>query len=91
MKFFAKHFIWIIVIGLFVANVFVFVSGVQLSDEIMHYDQEIKRYTQENMELEKKAFDIGSLQHAASMAADLQYTEKIAPTYLDNLKFAFNN
>ncbi len=91
MKFVIKHFIWIIVIGLFVVNVLVFVSGVRLSDEIMSYDIETKRLHQENLELEKRVFDTGSLQHAASVAAEMNFTEKSTAIYLNNQKFAYNN
>ncbi len=90
MKFLIQHSIWIVVVLLFAANIVVFVSGVRLSDEIMHYDSEIKRLRQENMELEKNTFDVGSLQYASSIAAELRYTEKAQPIYLDNLKFARN-
>ncbi|MCB1318072.1 MAG: hypothetical protein KDK27_19035 [Leptospiraceae bacterium] len=88
MKFILKNGMLILILGLFLANVLVFVSGISLSDEVVFYDSEIKRLKQENLELEKEAYRIGSLQHAASEAAELHYTQRPNVVYLDTLQAA---
>lgn len=90
MKLLAKQAIWLLFFGLMIANVYVFVSGVQLSDELSRYDSEIARLDQENLELEKKVYSVESLTHAASLAAELQFTNAAPPVYLDEQHFALN-
>lgn len=90
MKLLAKQAIWLLFFGLMIANVYVFVSGVQLSDELSRYDSEIAMLNQENLELEKKVYSVESLTHAASLAAELQFINVAPPIYLDEQRFALN-
>ena len=75
---------------LLTANLFVFVYGVNLGNQISHYEREIKRLKQENTALEKQAIAVGSLDHAASMAAALNFSRRATPVYLESLKYAAN-
>lgn len=79
----------VLFVGLMVANIYVFLSGVALGDEINHYEKEITRLHQENLDIEKKVYDAESLNYAASMAAAMDFSKKTTPVYLDNLKYAF--
>jgi hypothetical protein len=90
MKFFFRNFIWIFFTGLILGNVYIFLSGIQLSNDVNRYEQEIKRLHSENTDLEKQVFEIESLRYTASMAATLNFTEQPAPIILDNSKYAFN-
>lgn len=90
MKSLAKQAVWLLFFGLMIANVYVFVSGVQLSDDLSRYDSEISRLNQENLELEKKVYSVESLTHAASIAAELNFTNAAPPVYLDEQRFALN-
>ena len=85
-----KYSVWIVFALLFIANVFVFVYGVNLGSQISHYESEIKKLRQENVMLEKKAFAASSLTNAAFMAAKLDFTKKSAPMYMDSIKVALN-
>ena len=88
MKFVVKHLIWVLFFGLMIANAYVFISGVQLSDDLSRYDVEIGKLKQENLELEKKLYSYESLNHAASLAAELNFSNSAPPVYLDEQKFA---
>jgi hypothetical protein len=90
MKFIAKHLIWVLFFALMIANAYVFISGVHLSDELSRYDSEITRLDRENLDLEKKLFSYESLNHAASIAAELNFTNAAPPIYLDEQTFALN-
>lgn len=90
MKQLVKQAIWLLFFALMIANVYVFVSGVKLSDELSHYDSEISRLNQENLELEKRVYSVESLTHAASIAAELNFTNAAPPVYLDEQRFALN-
>jgi len=79
-------FFAILVIG----NVYIFVSGIKLSDQINHFESETAKIHQENIELENKIFEITSLQQTASMAATLNFTEKPASIVFENNPYAFN-
>lgn len=82
--------VWLIMIFLVVANIFIFVSGIILSDKIAHFERETKILHQENIELDKKISYVDSLEYAASMAASLDFVKKSSPVVLENLKYAFN-
>lgn len=90
MKLIGKYGIWLVILILMVVNVYVFVSGVKLGDEISRFDREIARLNQENLELEKKVFSAESLNHAASVAAQLDFTNGAPPVYLENQTYALN-
>lgn len=73
-----------------VVNVFVFMSGIRLSDEISKYDKETLVLKKENTELEKQVYEISSLQHAASVSAQLDFSQEAKPMYFSSLKYALN-
>lgn len=75
-------------IGLVIVNLYIFVSGMNLSQRISHFDQETKRLHRENLSLQKKAYDADSLQFAASVAAQFDFAKKAEPYFLENLGFA---
>jgi len=88
-----KHFskiIWVIFFFLIVGNIYVFVGGLKLSDEMNKYESEIKKIHQENIDLEKKVFEVESLKYTASMAAVLNFTGKTAPIVLNRMPYALN-
>ena len=80
--------IWLFFILLLGANIYIFLSGMDLSQKINTYEKETKRLHQENIDLEAKAYEANSLQYAASRAADLDFTKKAEPYFLENLHFA---
>ncbi len=90
MKFISKNIIWLLFIVLMVANAYVFISGVKLSDELSTFDVQISRLRQENLQLEKTLFSYESLNYAASLAAQLDFTNSAPPMYFDEKKFALN-
>ncbi|MBI1862812.1 hypothetical protein HYS00_01690 [Candidatus Microgenomates bacterium] len=83
-----KPLIVFMFIGLAVANIGIFISSMQLSDKITYYSRESKRLKEENQDLEQKIYEVNSLQKAASQAAELDFTKKAQPNYLNNLGVA---
>ena len=90
MKSLTKYFIWFIFAILLTGNVFIFLNSIKLSDEINHFEKETKNLHQENLNIENKIYEVDSLQYAASMASELDFTQKAEPIYLENLKYAKN-
>lgn len=87
IKNYYKHSIVALFFILIAVNILVFISGVALSDDISKFDTEINRLQQENLELEKDLYSVESLNHAASVAAELHFAKK-APVYIENIKVA---
>lgn len=84
--------LWVLFIALMVGNVYVFVSGVQLSEDIHRFETEIKQLEEENTRLETKVLQIESMDFAATVAAELEYTKKADPVFFDqDPKYAYNN
>lgn len=81
---------YIFFIFIFSANIYLFMTGIKLGDEINRYERETKGMLAENTELEKKLYKIESLEYAASQAARLNFTKKATPLYLDSLGIALN-
>lgn len=75
-------------VGLAIANIGIFISSMRLSDKITFYSSESKRLKEENLDLEQKIYEVNSLQKAASAAAELDFTKKAQPNYLNNLGVA---
>lgn len=88
MKNLTKFLVWVIFLVLVSANVYVFLNSLKLSDNINRFEKEIKVLHQENLSLENRIDDVDSLQFAASLADQLDFTQKAQPVYLDNLKYA---
>lgn len=89
MKYLNK-LIWIVFVGLIIGNVYVFVSGIKISDEINRFEADITKIHQENIDLEKETYEVESLQYTASVAARLEFTEQPAPLILNNTNYALN-
>lgn len=88
MKKSTKALIIIIFLGLLSANIYVFVSGMSISEEINKYEAEIKKLHLESAELERDVYAASSFQYAASAAALLDFNRTGVPHYLDNLGVA---
>jgi len=90
MKNLTKFSVWMLFLVLISANTYVFIHSIKLSDKINHFEKETKILHQENLTLENKIYDVDSLKYASSMAAQLDFTKKAQPEYLDNLQYARN-
>ncbi len=88
MKKMGKLLIGILFLVLIGANLYIFVSGMHLSQQISYLEKETNRLHKENLSLQKKAYEADSLQFAASVAAKLDFAQKEEPYFLENLGFA---
>lgn len=78
--------------ALMAGNIYVFVSGVRLSNEISTFEKQIDSLRTENKKLEKEVLQTESIDFAASLAGDLAFTEKAEPVFFENdTKYAYNN
>ena len=90
MKQLTKFSIWTLFLVLISANIYIFLQSIQLSDKINHFAKANKTLHRENLTLENKIYDVDSLKYASSMAAQLDFSHKAQPVYLDNLQYARN-
>ncbi len=90
MKGLFKQTIWFIFMFLVMANAYLFINGMKMSHEINQYESQIQAIHKQNLDLEKKAYLAESLTYATSMAAQLQFTKKLTPMYLQDKAFAKN-
>jgi len=90
MKQLIKYGIWIIMPVLLFANMFIFVSGIVLGNQISHFEKETKKIHQQNVELDRQTSHLDSLDYAASIAASLDFVKRSPPIVLENLKYALN-
>lgn len=88
MNHLTKYILWAVFFVLISVNIYVFLNSLKLSDRINLFEKEIKSMHQENLGLENKIYEVDSLQYAASLAAQLDFSQKAQPTFLENLKFA---
>ena len=88
MKNLSKYFIWLIFLVFISINIYVFLHSLKLSDQVNQFENEINNLHQENLSLESKIFAVDSLQYAASIAAQFDFSQKAQPVYLENLKYA---
>ena len=88
MKYIARTVFGIIFILLVGCNLYILASSFKLESSINFYEREIAMYHQENVELEKKAYQVDSLNYSASEAARLSFVKEVEPMYLDKLQYA---
>lgn len=91
MKYSMKYIIWIFFGILLVGNIYFFILGIKLGTDINKYETETQIFRDKNIELEKKAYAVESLQYAASKAAEMNFTVKSSPVYPDNFVYAFKD
>ncbi len=84
-----KNIIWLVFIILIIGNIYIFVSGIKTSDEINRFDKETAGFHQENIDLERKINQVSSLDYTASIAGEMNFTEKPMPLVIGNQKYAF--
>jgi cell division protein FtsL len=89
MKNFILKTTWLIVAILVVINLFVFISGIILSDEIGNFEQKTDNLRKVNLNLEKEVASLGSLKFATEQAKKLGFTNLSAPQSLDQLRYAY--
>lgn len=85
-----RNIVGVVFVGLIAANMFVFTNGVKLSDEINFYERELKALRNENVDLEKKVYKVDSITNAASLAAELDFSNKSEPVYIGQKGYAYN-
>jgi len=79
----------LIMAGLVVANLFVFISGIVLSDEINNFEQKTEDLHKINLTLEKEAAKLSSINFAQAQAKEFGFNNSTAPQYIDQLKYAY--
>ncbi len=89
MKNFILKATWLIVPVLIITNLFMFISGIVLSDEINNYELKTDRLRKINLSLEKEVANLGSLKFASEQAKKLGFTNLSSPQFLDQLGYAY--
>jgi len=90
MKKFTRFAFGFFMIFFFLANMFLIITGVNVSKQIHEYEVRESGYKEENGLLETEISKISSLQYAASMSAVFAIDQSIQPIYLNNVSFALN-
>lgn len=79
----------LIMTGLVIANLFVVISGIVISDEINKFEKKTDSLHKANITLEKKVASLSSLKFAQEQAKEYGFINSTAPQYIDQLKFAY--
>ena len=90
MKKIIQTTVWSAIFLAVFANIFLFLSGLNMGNQIGTFEKSIADLKQENIELEQKVYQAQSYTSAASIAAALSYTKQTEPIYIDNLLYAKN-
>ncbi len=90
MKSFILKTTWLIVSILIVTNLFVFISGIVLSDEINNFELKTDNLHKINLSLEKEVASLGSLKFATEQAKKFGFTTFSSPQTLNQLGYAYN-
>lgn len=73
---------------LIAGNIYIFVRGMALADNINRFQDQIAELTTDNQHLQTEIYAAESLQRAASLSASLSFTKKSVPFYFEQLKYA---
>ncbi len=89
MKNFILRTTWLIVLILIITNLFIFISGIVLSDEINNFELKTDSLRKTNLILEKESANLSSLQFAQKQAEKLHFINSSLPQSLDKLGYAY--
>lgn len=89
MNKFFKTSVWLTLITLVAANIFLFVSSIGIGDRITMFEMDTKKLHEENLTLEKKVSNLTSLEFARKQAEEMDFTKIAAPTFLEKLGVAY--
>lgn len=90
MKKLIQYGVWIVLPILVLCNMFIFISGIVLGNQISRFENETGKIHQENIVLTTQTSHLDSLEYAASVAASLDFIKRSSPIILENLKYALN-
>lgn len=74
---------------LIIANLFTFISGIVLSDEINSFELKTDSLRKSNLSLEKEVANLGSLKFATEQAKKLGFTNFSTPQTLNQSRYAY--
>jgi cell division protein FtsB len=89
MKNLIKKIIWPVIFLLIFVNIYLFVSGISLSDQINIFEKKTENLKKENLSLEKEVAYLSSLNFAQEIAKQWQFTDTPVVLNLEKLKYAF--
>ncbi|OGK46671.1 hypothetical protein A3A93_00155 [Candidatus Roizmanbacteria bacterium RIFCSPLOWO2_01_FULL_38_12] len=78
-------------IVLVVVNIYIFVKGIALGEDVSFYEKELVRLRQENIEVEQNIYTLESITKTASMAATLEFGNYNEPIFIDKPQYALKN
>lgn len=76
---------------LVIANLFAFISGIVLSDEINSFEFKTENLRKVNLTLEKEAAKLSSLKFAREQAEKFEFSNSSNPQSFDQLGYAYRN
>lgn len=79
----------LVMVALVFANLFVFISGIVLSDKINNFEIKTEALRKDNLTLEKEVASLSSLQFAQEQAKILQFDTVSTPQSLDQLGLGY--
>lgn len=88
MKNILKDIFIAVFVLLIAGNIYIFVSGMSLSDNINRFQAQTAKLQNDNQQLQTEIYAAESLQHAASLSASLKFTQKSQPLYFEQLRYA---
>ena len=74
---------------LIIINLFVFISGIVLSDQISNFETKTDNLRKINLSLEKEVANLGSLKFATEQAKKLGFNRLSLPQSLGQLGYAY--
>ncbi len=80
---------WLIMFILVIANLFAFISGIVLSDEINSFEFKTENLRKVNLTLEKEAAKLSSLKFAREQAEKFEFNNSSTPQSFDQLGYAY--
>ncbi|MCA9371354.1 hypothetical protein KC726_00485 [Candidatus Woesebacteria bacterium] len=78
----------VIVLVLILINVAVFIKSMKMSDEISYYETKITELKESNVSMKEQLYEMQSITHTASIAAELGYAAYDDPIYIEQPQYA---
>lgn len=88
MKTIIKDTLITLFVVLVAGNIYIFVRGMYLSDNLNRFQDQIQQLQTDNDHLRTQVYQAESLQYASSISAVLKFTKKSQPLFFEQLKYA---
>lgn len=81
----------VLIVTLVAINIIVFIKSMNMSNQIGYFESQILELRDKNTQIQENLYELQSITHSASIAAELGFDSYSEPIYITTPQYAFQN